>query len=100
MSRKKENILKDLAFIYMYYTFCNGEYFTGHMIEHNYNNFMKSIYNQSRMYKEIWELKPSLKFKHLRNLFKKIKSQGNFITKEFLKKEIGKAVVILPNNPR
>ena len=52
------------------------------------------------MYKEIWELKPSLKFKHLRNLFKKIKSQGNFITKEFLKKEIGKAVVILPNNPR
>ena len=85
---------KDLAFIYMYYTFCNGEYFTGIMIQNDYENFMKSIYNQSRMYKEIWELKPSLKFKHLRNLFKKIKSQGNFVTKKFLKEEIGKAVVI------
>ena len=53
---------------------------------------MLSIYNQSRMYKEIWELKPSLKFKHLRQLFKKIKKQGSYITKEFLRKEIGKTV--------
>ena len=45
---------KDLAFIYMYYTYCNGEYFTGIMIQDNYENFMKSIYNQSRMYAEMW----------------------------------------------
>ena len=83
----------------MYYTFCNGEYFTGVMIQNDYENFMKSIYKQSRMYKEIWELKPSLKFKHLRNLFKKIKSQGNFVTKKFLKEEIGKAVVIYQTIP-
>ena len=83
---------KDLAFIYMYYTFCNGEYFTGHYLQSDYDNFMLSIYNQSRMYKEIWELKPSLKFKHLRQLFKKIKKQGNYITKEFLRKEIGKTI--------
>ena len=83
---------KDLAFIYMYYTFCNGEYFTGYEIQNNHTNFMFSIYNQSRMYKEIWELKPSLKFKHLRQLFKKIKKQGNYITKEFLRKEIGKTI--------
>ena len=83
---------KDLAFIYMYYTFCNGEYFTGYEIQNNHTNFMLSIYNQSRMYKEIWELKPSLKFKHLRQLFKKIKKQGSYITKEFLRKEIGKTI--------
>ena len=83
---------KDLAFIYMYYTFCNGEYFTGHEIQNNHNYFMESIYNQSRMYIEIWELKPSLKFKHLRQLFKKIKKQGSYITKEFLKKEIGETI--------
>ena len=83
---------KDLAFIYMYYTFCNGEYFTGIMIQNDYENFMKSIYKQSRMYKEIWELKPSLKFTHLRQLFKKIKKQGSYITKEFLREEIGETV--------
>ena len=44
---------KDLAFIYMYYTFCNGEYFTSYEIQNNYKNFMESIYNQSRMYVEI-----------------------------------------------
>ena len=81
---------KDLAFIYMYYTYCNGEYFTVIMIQDNYENFMKSIYNQSRMYAEMWELKPSLKFKHLRQLFKRIKKQGGSITKEFLKEELGK----------
>ena len=81
---------KDLAFIYMYYTFCNGEYFTGIMIQDNYENFMKSIYNQSRMYAEMWELKPSLKFNQLRQLFKKIKKQGGFITKDFLKEELNK----------
>ena len=83
---------KDLAFIYMYYTFCNGEYFTGYEIQNNHDNFMESIYKQSRMYKEIWELKPSLKFTHLRQLFKKIKIQGGFVTKEFLRKEIGKTI--------
>ena len=81
---------KDLAFIYMYYTFCNGEYFTGIMIQNDYKNFMKSIYRQSRMYNEMWELKPQLKFTHLKNLFKKIKSQGNHITKEYLKEELNK----------
>ena len=83
---------KDLAFIYMYYTFCNGEYFTAHYLQSDYDNFMLSIYNQSRMYKEIWELKPSLKSKHLRQLFKKIKTQGSYITKKFLKEQIGKTV--------
>ena len=82
---------KDLAFIYMYYTFCNGEYFTGYEIQNNYNNFMTSIYNQSRMYKEIWELKPSLKFTHLKKLLKRYRGD-TIITKKFLKEEIGKTV--------
>ena len=43
---------KDLAFIYMYYTFCNGEYFTGIMIQDNYENFR----NVLEYLKESYEL--------------------------------------------
>ena len=83
---------KDLAFIYMYYTFCNGERFAAAWLFNDYKGFMNSVYRQSRMYKELWELKSSLKFTHLRQLFKKIKTQGSYTTKKFLREEIGKTI--------
>jgi hypothetical protein len=43
------------------------------------------------MYKEMWELKPSLKLTHLKKLLKKYRGD-TIITKKFLKEEIGKTV--------
>ena len=82
---------KDLAFIYMYYYYCNGEHFAGAWLFNDYKGFMSSVYRQSRMYKEMWELKPSLKLTHLKKLLKKYRGD-TIITKKFLKEEIGKTV--------